>query len=66
MIFFRKVNQRLVLSGESKGIPLDSNEQEELLTIYLAKTKSKRTVVGKKSRHFLSVYLVNNRIIIKK
>ena len=35
-----------------KGIPLDSNDQEELLTIYLAKTKSKRTVVGKKRPSF--------------
>ena len=52
-LFLEKLTNDWFYLVNQKGIPLDSNEQEELLTIYLAKTKSKRTVVGKKKPSFL-------------
>jgi hypothetical protein len=52
-LFLEKLTNDWFYLVNQKGIPLDSKEQEELLTIYLAKTKSKRTVVGKKKPSFL-------------
>ncbi|MEC8678735.1 MAG: hypothetical protein VXX85_07765 [Candidatus Margulisiibacteriota bacterium] len=51
-LFLEKLTNDWFYLVNQKGIPLDSKEQEELLTIYLAKTKSNRTVVGKKKPSF--------------
>ena len=51
-LFLEKLTNDWFYLVNQKGIPLDSTDQEELLVIYLAKTKSKRTVVGKKKPSF--------------
>jgi len=47
-LFLEKLTNDWFYLVNQKGIPMDAKDQEELLVIYLAKSKSTQTVIGKK------------------